>query len=272
MEDFSQFSFCNFYDMSLPLCPCGLGKFYEDCCYKIKGKDGEPLFFKGSAVGDNQGNWHPLPNVRLDVILVGKTDDKYRDFARNLANKSSLKEEHHNDFIDAFAMFFYSYEELLLSLKKPHGKGVTFQMDSLEVRHHWKQFLFNGRVLIDFIGLYCRSTLNLNQEVGGLNSTKFESLLKILQKQGQRDAKLLAIAESIKAYKADVLKFIAMRDREKSNADTIAKFPAIDSELGMKNDGELNLNGEITPMIKFIENSFESILSFTKILLDISDS
>ncbi len=257
--------------MALPLCPCRSEELYEECCYKIKGEDGEPLFFKGSMVSDDKGNWHPLPNVRLDVAIVAETTDRYRDFAKNLAGNSDLKTEYHSDFIDTFAIFFSSYEKLLTALTKPQGKGVAFQIDSLEARESWKQFLFNGRILLDFIGLHCRGALGLNQEIGGLNTKKFESLLKILKKAGKNDAIFLVVEDGAKVYKQYILDFIDMRNREKTNADTITKFPAIDSEFGLKNDGELTLDGKAIPMIKFVKTSYESIFGLTRILLNISN-
>ena len=65
----------------LPLCPCGSGKLYEECCYKKKGADGEPLFFKGAFKSSDGNIWHPIPNVRFSAIIVGQSIDKYRECA-----------------------------------------------------------------------------------------------------------------------------------------------------------------------------------------------
>lgn len=257
--------------MSLPLCPCNSGSLYEKCCYLIKGEDGEPLFFKGAMSGDSQGNWHPLPNSRIDCVLVGRTNDRYREFAKSIADQSGLSTKSSLDFTDNFAIFLYSYEQLLNALKISQGKGIAFQMDSLEGRYHWKQFLFNGRVLLNFIGLHCTSAWGIKQKIDGLNRKKFKSLIKILEHEGRKETKFLTLKEAIIPYEEDILKFIDMRNREKTNYDTISQFPAIDSELGVKQDGELSLDGQNISMIEFIERSFKSILDFSKILLNVKN-
>jgi hypothetical protein len=255
--------------MILPICPCGSGKIYEECCYKKKDPNGKPLFFRGAMSKDAKGNWHPIPNVRLKVILVTQGIDKYRDFAKDLVIKSKLPEEHHKDFINYYGLFYQSYEQLLESLVKPSGEGVSFQTDSINVRNYWKNFLFNGRVLLDFIGLHCRKSLGLNQKIGGLNKEKFNSLLDILEKQGAKDNKFLDIRNKLTLLMTNILKFIDFRNKEKKPEDTITEFPVIDSEYGVVKDGKISLNGANFNMIEFIKNSYDSIHKLTLILLGV---
>jgi hypothetical protein len=62
---------------SLPPCPCGSGKLYEECRYKKKGPDGEPVYFKGACSSFDGGKtWHPVPNVRFAAIVSGQAIDK----------------------------------------------------------------------------------------------------------------------------------------------------------------------------------------------------
>jgi hypothetical protein len=255
----------------LPLCPCGSGKLYEECCYKKKGADGEPLFFKG-AFKTNDGNiWHPIPNVRRAAIVQGQAIDKYREAAKELLTKSTLPEKHHKDFINLYGLFYRAYEQLLKSFK-PSGKGASFQMDTIEVREHWKDFLSNGRGLLEFIGLHSRETLGLNQDIGGLGlkKQKFELLLTTLKRLGARDKRFLEIEAELEPLKNDVVTFIRFRNKEKSPQDTIVEFPAIDDEHGLVKDGKVSLNGNTFDMIKFIKKSYESIYKLTLILLGIS--
>ena len=255
--------------MILPICPCGSGKIYKECCYNKKGLDGKLLFFRGAMIGDTEGKWHPLPNVRIPVIIGTQAIDKYRDFAKDLVIKSKLPKEHHKDFINYYGLFYQSYEQLLKTLVKPGGEGASFQTDSINARNYWKNFLFNGRVLLDFIGLHCREVLGLNQKVGGLDKKKFISLLAILEKQGAKDRKFLDIRNKLKLFITNILQFIDFRNEEKKPGDTIIEFPAIDSELGVVKDGKISLNGENLNMIEFIKNSYDSIYKLTLILLDI---
>jgi hypothetical protein len=254
--------------MTLPKCPCGSGKLYEECCFKKKGPDGEPLFFKGAWSGNNKVSCHPIPNARFFTIIGTQAIDKYRKFAKNLVIKSKLPEKHHKDFINHYGLFYQTYEQLLDSLIKPGGKGAYFQTDSIEVREHWKNFLFNGRILLDFIGLHCRESLDLNQKIGGLNKDKFNSLLIILEKQGAKDNNFLNIKDKLKPLISNILDFINFRNEEKKPRDTIIEFPAIDSERRIIIDGKINLNGKIFNMMKFINDSYDSIYKLTIILLD----
>lgn len=256
--------------MTLPLCPCGSGKFYEECCYKKKGADGEPLFFKGAMTSDDAGvSWHPIPNSRFAAILVGQAVDKYRERAKKLVIKSKLPEKHHNDFINLYGEFYHSYEQLLKSLRVPSGKGVSFQMDTIEARARWKEFLLNGRILLDFIGLHSREALGLDQKIGGLNEKKFDSLLAILDKQDTKDKKFLEMKAKLEPLRNDVINFIDFRNEEKRPKDTIVEFPAIDNEYGLIKDGKVSLNGSTFNMIEFIDKSYKSIYKLTLILLEI---
>ena len=254
----------------LPLCPCGSGKLYEECCYKKKGADGEPLFFKGAFKSSDGNIWHPIPNVRFSAIIVGQEKDKYREYAKELLTNSNLPRRHHEDFINLYGLFYKSYEQLLKKLGTPSGKGVSFQTDTIEVRELWKDFLFNGRIFLDFIGLHSRETLGLSQGIGGLNEKRFELLLTTLEKLGDRDKKFLDIRAELKPLRNDIILFIGFRDKEKTPQDTIVEFPAIDSDYGLVKDGKVSLNGNNFDMIKFIKKSHESIHKLTLILLSIS--
>jgi len=254
----------------LPLCPCGSGKLYEECCYRKKGADGEPLFFKGAFKSSDGKIWHPIPNARFQARGVGQAKDKYREYAKQLLTKSRLSERHHADFINLYGLFYQSYEQLLKTLEAPGGKGISFQMDTIEARKYWKAFLFNGRILLDFIGLHSREALELKQKIGGLNERKFGSLLTTLEKLGARDKKFLKIKAELEPLRSDIATFIGFRNKEKLHGDTIVEFPAIDDEHGLVEDGKVSLNGETFDMIKFIKKSYESIYKLTLILLGIN--
>jgi hypothetical protein len=252
----------------LPLCPCGSGKLYEECCYKKKGADGEPLFFKGAFTRSADKIWHPIPNARFQAIGVGQAIDKYREYAKQLLTKSRLPERHHEDFRNLYGLFYQSYEQLLKTLEAPSGKGISFQMDTIEIREYWKAFLNNGRSLLEFIGLHSRETLELNKDIGGLGlrGKKFDLLLNTLEELGARDKKFLKIKAELEPLKNDIVTFIRFRNTEKLQ-DTIVEFPAIDDEHGLVKDGKVSLNGNTFDMIKFIKKSYESIYKLTLILL-----
>jgi len=255
--------------INLPICPCGSGKIYEECCYKKKDPNGKPLFFRGAISGDSKGNWHPIPNARLKVILVTQGVDKYRDFAKDLIIKSKLPAKHHKDFINNYGLFYQSYEQLLESLVKPSGEGASFQTDSIEVRTHWKSFLLKGRILIDFIGLHSKEVFGLTQDIGGLNEKKFVLLMTILEKQGIKDKKFLDLKTKLMPLRMNILRFIDFRDEEKKPRDTIKEFPVIDCEYGVVNGGIISLNGTNFNMIDFVKYSYDSIYKLTLILLGV---
>ncbi len=252
----------------LPRCPCGSGKLYEDCCYQKKGTDGEPLYFKGAIFFDGK-TYHPIPNARFAFIIGSQTVDKYREYAKELVAKSTLSARHHENFINCYGLFYQSYEQLIKTLEAPSGKGASFQTDSIEARKCWKDFLLHGRILIDFIGLHSRGALGLNQQIGGLNKKKYETLLNTLNKQGSRDKKFLEIKSQLELLKDDIIIFIGFRDKEKIQ-DTIVEFPAIDSEYGLIKDGKVILNGDTFDMIEFIKYSYGSIHKLTLILLGVT--
>jgi hypothetical protein len=253
----------------LPLCPCGSGKLYEECCYKKKGADGEPLFFKGAFTSSDGNTWHPIPNVRFAATIVGQSIDKYREYAKDLVTKSTLSERHRGDFINSYGLFYQSYEQLLKTLETPSGKGVSFQMDTIEARKQWRDFLFNGRILLDFMGLYSREMLGLNQDIGGLNKKKFGLLLTTLERLGASDNKFLEIKADLEPLKNDIITFIRFRDKEKLLQDTIVEFPTIDSERGLVQDGKVSADGDTFDMIEFVKKSHEAIHKLTLILLGI---
>lgn len=256
--------------MSLPLCPCNSGKLYEECCYKKKDSNGKPLFFRGATTGDGKGNWHPIPNVRLAVIIGVQAVDKYRDFATKLALHSKLPNKDHKDFINNYALFYQAYESLLMSLEKSGGEGAAFQTDSIEARTQWKSFLLKGRILLDFIGLHSRESLALDQDIGGLNTNKFNLLIATLEKLGEKDKNFFNIKNSLIPLKEDALRFIDFRDDEKKPKDTIIEFPSIDSGYGIVRDGKISLRGITFDMIKFIKISYETIYKLSLILLEVN--
>lgn len=254
----------------LPLCPCRSGKLYEECCYKKKGDDGEPLFFKGAITSNDGGNsWHPIPNVKFAGIIVGQTIDKYRDYAKELVTKSALPERHHKDFINLYGLFYQSYEQLLKALETPSGKGISFQTDSIEGRKYWREFLFNGRILLDFIGLHSRESLGLKADIGGLGKDSLNTILTTLEKLGVKDKNSLKIKAELEPLQKDIVIFIAFRNTEKQPKDTIVEFPVIDNDFGLVKDGKVSIKDATFDMIKFIKKSYESICKLTLILLGI---
>lgn len=255
--------------MALPLCPCDSRKLYEECCYKKKNSNGKPLFFRGAMTGDGKGNWHPIPNARLAVIIGTQAVDKYRDFATKLVLNSKLPNKHHKDFVNNYALFYQSYDDLMKSLKKPSGDGVSFQTDSIEARTHWRSFLLKGRILLDFIGLHSRELLSLNQDIGGLNMKKFDLLIATLEKREVEDKKFLDIKNKLVPLREIIFRFIDFRDEEKKPKDTIVEFPVVDSEYGVVKDGKVRLNEVDFNMIEFIKNSYNAIYKLTVILLGV---
>ncbi|MDD5639394.1 MAG: hypothetical protein PHR47_01125 [Candidatus Pacebacteria bacterium] len=210
-------------------------------------------------------NWHPIPNARMMVALMVESNDKYRELAKKLAEKSNLPQKKHDKFINIYGIFHYDYEQLLNTLKNNQGgEGVAFTVDSLEVRKKWKDYLINGRILIDYLGLQSRECLSLKNDISGLNKKKFKTLLDSLDNKEETYKELKKIEETI-------LLFIDTRNQEKISSDTIVEFPCIDSEYGIIRDGKIKIENNFFNMIDFIEKSFHSIQKLTFLLLKISN-
>ncbi|MGL5831023.1 MAG: hypothetical protein ACRCZE_02620 [Candidatus Altimarinota bacterium] len=256
--------------MDIPLCPCDSGILYEKCCFNILNNEGNRKFHKGACFSNDGITWHPSPHIQYDATIGLISNDKYRVYAKQLIDFSKLDPKHHQKFINLFAIFQSTHEKLKISLLKPGGSGVAFQVDSTEGRELWKQFLLNGRILIDFLGLHCCKCLKLKEYIDGLNAKKFNSLLIILDKQKNNDS-YLEIISSLTLIKEDIIDFIAMRDFEKISGDTIINFPSIYANGSIKKDGVVVVNGKTFGMISFIDSSYENILRLTKTLLGITN-
>ena len=252
----------------LPPCPCGSGKSYEGCCFKKKGPDGQPLFFRGAITSNDAGKTsHPIPNAALSVVLAGRGQDKHRERATLLLQTSALPTHLHQKFSDLYAVFYQSHEELLRSLRIPQGTNVAFQIDTTTGRRLWKDFLFHGRILLDFLGFHSRQTLNLKADIGGLNSRTYKLILTTLRQLGAKDNKYLRIEAQLLPLQQDILDFIDVRDKEKTPYDTIIEFPAIDHQGRVVMNGKIRLNDRIMDVLDFINRSVESIDKLTPILL-----
>lgn len=253
--------------MSLPLCPCPSGKPYEDCCFKIIGEDGERLYFKGTSFSGTDGIWHPEPNVRLWARVHVTTVDKYRTRGESLATRSRLAAQHHEKFINAWGLFQNAQEKLIEQLLSSGGKGVSFQVDSLDARERWRNFLFNGRTLLDFAGLHTRGIL-IKQDLGGLNARTFESLLIHLTNEGAPDQ--LTAKNRLELLKDTIVFFIDVRDKEKAEGNTLLSFPSI-FEGELEADGEVSGKTGIKPLLQFIRESSAAIEAVAKELLKIEE-
>lgn len=256
--------------MSLPLCPCQSGKPYEECCFKIKGEDGEPLYFKGSSFAGTDDIWHPEPLVRIWARMQVKTVDKYRERGESLATRSRLAAKHHEKFINAWGLFQNAHEKLMEQLLASGGKGVSFQVDSLDARERWRNFLFNGRTLLDFAGLHARGIL-INQDLGGLNARSFDSLLIHLTNEGASNPDQLAVKGRLEILKDTIVFFIDVRDKEKAEGNTLLSFPSI-FEGQVEADGEVSGKTGTKPLLQFIQESAAAIETLAKELLKIEDS
>jgi hypothetical protein len=252
----------------LPLCPCGSGKLYEECCYKKTGNDGQPLFFKGAITSNDGGiSWHPIPNVALKAVIVGRDINPHRDRATGLLKGSKLGVKHHQQFIDLYANFHKAYVQLLDSIFTPRGTNVSFQIDTTEGRKLWADFLYHGRILLDFVGLHSRENLNLKRDIGGLNAKKFDLIVSTLGDLATYNAQYNEAKAQLQIIRQDIIDFIELRNREKITHDTILSFPAIDSQGNIVIEGKIRLGSKIFEMVSFVKKSLDFIDKLVSILL-----
>jgi hypothetical protein len=254
--------------IDLPKCPCGSDKFYEDCCYKKFGSDGKRLFFYGQMSGNANGNWHPIPNSRLKVIIGTITVDPAREFASKIANESRLNVKNRKKLINVLSLFSDSYKKFIDESKKSGGEGVSFQIDSLAVRSYWRAFLINGRILLHFLGEHSRETLGLKQEVGSLNKKTLENFLRLLKETEAINHNLQEVREFVEKVQKEIVDFVALRDEEKRPGNsTIDVFPTINPEGGLERDGKVGYSGNKFNMIAFVKKSYDDIIQLTKLLM-----
>jgi hypothetical protein len=152
--------------MKLPLCPCKSGKLYEECCWNKKDTTGKRKYDQGLMTQDSKGVWHPIPNASLKMVIHGKTVDEHEKYGSSLTQNLNLSDKQKSKLSKNLSTFRRAYLKLSNYLQTPQGSNVSFCTDSTGL---WRDYLINGRILLDLLGHYSDLLLNFKQKIGGLN-------------------------------------------------------------------------------------------------------
>jgi len=248
-------------------CPCGSGKEYEVCCYKIVGPDGKRKFYGGAARQDSFGKWHPMPGPGLAVTVIGTVVDEATQLSERLAASSQLPPNRHARWMKCFVPFERAYRDLKEYLHTPQGHGASFQMHSPRLTTLLRSFLFSGRMLIDYVGLQAPTTLHLKEKVRGINAERYESLVAELMANESHEP----IAKKLSGLKSGILRFIEVRNTEKVHQNALKEPPTI-SPSGISSGGLIwnSFGKEDIGFHPFVEGSYDVILRFLKVILCIN--
>lgn len=217
--------------------------------------------------GDGKGNWRKVPGrlaFAMELSAQGKAESEAKAIATSATRLTGYKVASIERYLGGFIQSYLDlYEYLHTSLG-----DIPIKVDSARVRNLWHTYLLRGRELIDELGKVVHICFGLKQEVGGINEKKLTSLRQIINQARRKIDGLDPLVSCLDNYEQLLVTFIMLRNRDKTNNDTIIDLPWI-SEMGIPSGGII---GEPTKQfrgdfIAFIETSYTSIMDFTKIIL-----
>jgi hypothetical protein len=247
-----------------PKCPCGSEKPYEECCYLIVNSAGNHKYHNGASSFSN-GQWHPLPLVRFAAILGVKENDRIEERSRTLLQNVKLDSQKKEKIIIELTIFEKSFLDLIGELQSKTAKNISVITESIEIRKLWRNYLINGRELLNKTGYYSNVVLKLKNELGGLNKKSIKHLIDQLTDDKPKNF--------LKKNEKLLIDFITIRDIEKSNHSTVSEFPIVSPEgkiIGGKIGGRkenISINYEFSD---FLVNSHNLIIETSKLLLGIN--
>lgn len=218
-------------------------------------------------IGDQNGNWKKVPG-RLAMAMELKVHSRAEAEAYQIATSASRLAGHRLSSIEKrLAGFIQSYLDLTEYLNTPLG-DIPIKSDSARVGNLWHMYLLRGRELIDELGKVVHVCFGLKQEIKGFNENKLISLRRIVAQAQRKIEGLDLLVDCLDKHESSIVIFIALRNRAKTNNDTIIDLPWI-SETGVPSGGTV---GEPTKQFRgefvgFIVDSYATIIDFTKTIL-----
>jgi hypothetical protein len=210
-------------------------------------------------VMSEDGEWIKKPG-RLQFALHTKSISNSDKVAEEIVNNNSLGSYQKRKIVTSVAKFIEAYEQLNSYLHISKG-NIPVAEDSIELRNKWHSYLFKGRELIDEIGTVVNICFGLKQKTSGLNEKKFISLRKIVLQAMRKKQGLEVLIQIIDENEKEIAEFIMLRNREKTNGDTLLEAPMI-SEEGIPSGGVLK---DIdTSFVEYHQASYLSIIRFVK--------
>lgn len=188
--------------------------------------------------------------------------------AHQIATSASRLVGHRLSSIEKrLAGFIQSHLDLAEHLNTPLG-DIPIKANSARVGNLWHMYLLRGRELIDELGKVVHVCFDLKQEVKGFNEKKLTSLRQIIAQAQRKIEGLDPLVECLDKHETNIVIFIALRNRAKTNDDTIIDLPWI-SEAGVPSGGTI---GEPTKQFRgefvgFVADSYARIVDFTKTIL-----
>lgn len=197
---------------------------------------------------------------KLKMALGTKNISNADLVARDIVKNKRIGKIQKAKLTTKIAQFVSAYDELNTYLHTSKG-NVPVSEDSIELKNKWHSYLFNGRELLDELGKVIHISFDLKQNVAGLNKKKIESLKKNVTQAMRKKDGLAPLLEVINEFELTILEFIALRNFEKTNGNSIVEPPMI-SENGFPSGGSLNdIEKSFSEYYKF---SYNSILNLSK--------
>lgn len=218
-------------------------------------------------VGDGNGNWRKVPGrlaFAMELAVHGKAESEAKAIATSATRLTGYKVA---SIERCLAGFIQSYLDLFEYLHTSLG-DIPIKADSARVRNLWHTYLLRGRELIDELGKVVHTCFGLKQEIGGINEKKLTSLRKNIDHAKRKIDSLDPLVTCLDNHEQLLITFIALRNRDKTNNDTIINLPWI-SETGIPSGGTV---GDPTKQLRsdfvvFTETTYASIIDFTKTIL-----
>lgn len=218
-------------------------------------------------VGNQHGKWIKVPG-RLTIAMEFKVHSRVEAEAHQIATSTSRLTGHRLSSLEKrLAGFIQSHLDLTEYLHTSLG-DIPIKADSARIGNLWHMYLLRGRELIDELGKVVHVCFGLRQEVNGFNEKKLASLRQIIAQAQRKLEGLDPLIDCLDKHETNIVIFIALRNRAKTNDDTIIDLPWI-SEAGVPSGGII---GEPTKQFRgefvgFVADSYARIIDFTKTIL-----
>lgn len=223
-------------------------------------------------IGDGNNGWIQNPGrlkFALETISYGPAETEAKDIIsastrlKGFPYKARLIEKRIADFIQA-------HLDLEDYLHTPLG-DIPVKDENSKIKNMWHLYLMRGRELVDELGKVVHICFNLKQNIGGFNEKKFGSLRKIIGQAQEKVPGLESLIYCLDKHEHTIKNFIDLRNRSKTDNDTITEYPWI-SENGVASGGVIEeLSKELKfDFVDFHVETYATIIDFAKAILGVN--
>lgn len=231
-------------------------------------KDGYIAVSDHNLVMDDCGEWlkekQPgRPKMGLHLKTMTPSEKK----ADAIVQNPNLTGQQRAPLVNRLSQFFDAAIKLNDCIRKPSG-NVDVSVDSVELRNLWHLYLLRGREVIDEIGRKIKTSYGLTQQIHGLNAKKFNALEKIIERDMRKRENLNQLLNYIRSCKGALIEFIELRNRAKTENDTLVEPPSV-STIGNPKGGKIvnRHNNKEYVFVDYFYDSFKHIKTFAETIL-----